>query len=76
MKNCKMFPVGRVVDYRGSGPAGLPAIYPHILGCLALRVTFLSPGAAESSLHAPLPKEFIRANGIVSPMEGIPYVKI
>ncbi|CAM4696299.1 unnamed protein product [Leuciscus chuanchicus] len=48
----------------------LPAIYPHILGCLALRVTFFSPGADESSLHAPLPKEFIRANGINSKIAG------
>lgn len=31
-----MFPVGRVLINQGSGPAGLPAIYPHILGCLAL----------------------------------------
>lgn len=77
MKNWKMFPVGRTL-ITGAGVLKDSPLFILIFWAASpfpLPSTRLL-GPQRSSLHSALPKEFIRANGIVSPMEDIPYVKI
>lgn len=77
MKNWKMFPVGRMLITRARVLKDSP-LFILIFWAASLfpLPSMLLLGPWRSSLHSALPKEFIRANGIVSPMEGIPYVKI